>query len=93
MLNTTAAILLRHFLSLRIFIFPFAPFVSLFMERDFGICNVVAILVFLKFVKAQLLMNIQHNNNHGNLLLCPKLNPLQLSMSDACMVVVLFLPS
>lgn len=42
----------------------------------FGICDIVAILVLLKFVKAQLLMNMQHNNNHGNLLLCPKPNPM-----------------
>lgn len=63
------------------------------METDFGICDIVAILVFLKFVKAQLLMNIQHNNSYDNLLLCPKPNLKQLSMSDACEVALLFLPS
>lgn len=62
------------------------------MEMDFGICDIV--VVFLKFVKAQLRMNIQHNNNLDNLLLCPKPNPIQLSMSDACEIALLsFLPS
>lgn len=59
------------------------------MEMDFGICDIVAILVFLKSVKAQLLMNIQHNNNHDDLLLCLKPNPMQLSVSDACEVALL----
>lgn len=64
------------------------------MEMDFGICDIVVMLVFLKFVKAQLLMNIQHNNNLDNLLLCPKPNPIQLSVSDACEIAPLsFLPS
>lgn len=64
------------------------------MEMDFGICDIVVILVFLKFLKAQLLMNLQHNTNLYNLLLCPKPNPMQLSVSDACEIALLsFLPS